>query len=503
MSKFSHQVLSYYKQLPKKPATEHMVCLPVWIWQILAPAAVQHELNFFQQIVLEFLHIGKTDRKTLAEWIGIDIELIDLIIDTELEPNGWIKIEKDKITLTDLGQRILENENEQHRDLQPYYLLQDAITGQLWQRLIPQKLKFADLLEHDNDIILKTDRDSGHTIHPFIVEPFTKISQPQKPTHNQILQTIQQHNWANRSQVKRAADHDGYYINKAQLNDYIFSKQSPEPFFILSHLQKDNIGTHLCQLQDPCHVSQVDEWIANLHIEIAKKHKPFSNKVKGFSQRTSKPEETIEQFEERINQEISFEVMIHFPQAHKITNLENHLFRLLARQKQVQETRNKYDVDDLINQCQKSLEACFKKMLKTWQHIHADTTPKQMKREAIKMALVLRSGQYFNEHLLEQFCTINSTHVFSANGYSAGRFPTIGISLKPLIVSNLLCIPDHQQHPLIQRKNAEHDLESLLQICESRNNIAHDSSNEIDISTALILSNFTLDWISFFTAIEA
>ena len=77
------------------------------------------------------------------------------------------------------------------------------------------------------------------------------------------------------------------------------------------------------------------------------------------------------------------------------------------------------------------------------------------------------------------------------------------MSLKPLIVSNLLCVSESQQHPLILRDKYQKDLDQLIEICERRNDGNHDSGEEVDISTALNLSEFTLDWISFYTAIEA
>ena len=495
MDKFSNQFLSYYDQLPRGEAS---VFLSVWIWKIFAPVATeQRKINFFQHTILEFLHIDQQDRLTIANWMGVDLELVDLIIDTELEPNGWIQVNHDRWNLTESGLRLLEDEIEQQTDLQPYYLIQDAITGKLWHRLIPNKLHSLETTEHNGKVQILGSRDSGRYIEPFMVEP-------KAPSHNQILQTIKHHNWAVRGQNVRSHDEQRLYLDQQNLKNYEFYDQSPEAFYILSHIGHNQDSAHICQLQDPCHISQFDDWIQNLHIEIATKHKPFSDKVKRSLGQNIDENETIDEFEERLLQEISFELAIDFPYAHKIANLEKHLSRLLARKKQLEEKGNDYDIDDLINQCQKALEACFKQMLKTWQHKHADTTPKNMRREAIKTALILRSGQYFDERLLEKFCTVNASHVFSANGFSAGRFPSLDVSLKPRIVSSLLCIPDHQPHPLIQRSSAQQDLASLLEICGSRNVGSHDSSQpDISIPTALALSQFTLDWVSFFTAIEA
>ena len=503
MVKFSSQFLSYYDEIPKGEKARNMVFLPIWIWKIFAPVAQkQRGMNFFQKTILELLEIGYQDRKQIAQWVGVDPELIDLIIDTELEPNGWVSFEKDKIALTQEGYRLLEDEIEQREDLQPYYLIQDAITGQLWHRLIPNSLNILEVQQDNKYVKILGSRDAGNYIAPFVLEP-QRCEMPRQPTPYKISQTIKNHNWAMRGALIRDHEKDSQYIDSQSLKNYEFYEQTPEAFFILSHLEDSLDSTHLCQLQDPCHVSQFDDWIQGLHLEMAKCHSPFSNKIKRYLKQDSHEQETVEEFEERLLQEIVLEIAIDFPFVKQVENLEKHVKRLISRKKNLEDKQNYYDIDDLINQSQKALEACFKNMLRKWKHPHPHTTPQKLNRDGNREVLSLRAGQYFNEELLAKFETVNSSHVYSANGYSTGKYSKIGISLKPLIVSSLLSILDHQYHPLIRRNEYESDLENLSKICETRNDIAHDSGQEIDITTALNLSNFTLDWISFYTSIEA
>ncbi|MDA3433847.1 MULTISPECIES: hypothetical protein [Acinetobacter] len=505
MAKFSNQFLSYYDAVPKGNAEKNMVFLPIWIWRIWAPiAGKKTDINVFQKTILEFLHIGHQDRQELAQWIGVDIELINLVIDTELVPRGLIQIDlKDKkITLTPKGVQTLDDEIERTEDLQAYYLVQDAITGELWHRLIPNELALLDVQENNSNIYIQGSRDSGKSINVFLVEP-REIKEPQAPTPYKINQTIKNHNMALRGTLIRDDDPKGKYLDGQNLKNFEFYPQKPEAFFILSHLDESLDSSHVCQLQDPCHVSKYDEWIQSLHFDLATKHQGFAKKIKRYLKQDIDSDETIEEFETRLLEETSFELAVDFPFSERIENLSQHLNRLLTRKKNLEEKRNYFDIDDLLNQCQKALEACFKHMLCHWKHKHANTTPKQLTREQIKTVLVLQVGEYFCEDLLEKIKTVNSSHVFSANGYSAGRFPQVNVSLKPLIVSSLLCVTEYQQHPLILRKQHQQDLQQLIEICELRNQGSHDSGEEVDITTALNLSEFTLDWISFYTAIEA
>ena len=505
MAKFSNQFLSYYDAFPKGNAEKNMVFLPIWIWRIWAPVAGKTtDINVFQKTLLEFLHIGRQDRQELAHWIGVDVELVNLIIDTELETGGLIQLDvKDqKITLTPKGVQTLDDEIERTEDLQAYYLVQDAITGELWHRLIPNELALLDVQENNSNIYIQGSRDSGKSINVFLVEP-RENKEPQAPTPYKINQTIKNHNMALRGTLIRDDDPKGKYLDGQNLKNFEFYPQKPEAFFILSHLDESLDSSHVCKLQDPCHVSKYDEWIQSLHFDLATKHQGFSTKIKRYLKQDIDSDETIEEFETRLLEETSFELAVDFPFSERIENLSQHLNRLLTRKKNLEEKRNYFDIDDLLNQCQKALEACFKHMLCHWKHKHANTTPKQLTREQIKTVLVLQVGEYFCEDLLEKIKTVNSSHVFSANGYSAGRFPQVNVSLKPLIVSSLLCVTEYQQHPLILRKQHQQDLQQLIEICELRNQGSHDSGEEVDITTALNLSEFTLDWISFYTAIEA
>lgn len=174
MAKFSNQFLSYYDAFPKGNAEKNMVFLPIWIWRIWAPVAGKTtDINVFQKTLLEFLHIGRQDRQELAHWIGVDVELVNLIIDTELETGGLIQLDvKDqKITLTPKGVQTLDDEIERTEDLQAYYLVQDAITGELWHRLIPNELALLDVQEIDSNIYIQGSRDSGKSISVFLAEP--------------------------------------------------------------------------------------------------------------------------------------------------------------------------------------------------------------------------------------------------------------------------------------------------------------------------------------------
>lgn len=84
MAKFSNQFLSYYDAFPKGNAEKNMVFTNLDLENLGTGCRKKTDINVFQKTLLEFLHIGRQDRQELAHWIGVDLELINLIIDTEL-----------------------------------------------------------------------------------------------------------------------------------------------------------------------------------------------------------------------------------------------------------------------------------------------------------------------------------------------------------------------------------------------------------------------------------
>ena len=66
------------------------------------------------------------------------------------------------------------------------------------------------------------------------------------------------------------------------LNCAIHQVAPSKRVYILSHLDESLDSSHVCQLQDPCHVSKYDEWIQSLHFDLATKHQGFAKKIKRY-----------------------------------------------------------------------------------------------------------------------------------------------------------------------------------------------------------------------------
>ena len=503
MALFSEVFLSYYNKLPRGEPSRNMLFLPIWGWEILVPInQLPKKLNLFQHTILGLFDTGQTDPEKIAGWLGTEVDLVHLIIANELQPNGWLdscgKLTKD-------GKNILDGALEQRGEMRRCFILQDAITGKVWPRILPD-LNYLDTEHVEDKVLIATDKDSGKKLEPLILRP-AHYEEPPPPKTHQIRQAIQKHRDAWFSQNLRQQDYQSGANIK--LDDFELIDQSSQPFFILSHLMQSPIPTHVCALQDPTHTAQVDEWIQQLPMALATRHKAFAQKVQRFIGGQIKPDETFQEFEERIAAESAFELAIHFPFADRVDQLVQYLIAIQRRSKQLRESSPPQysDAEDLNNQCQKALEACFKHMLKKWPLPHAQMIAKDFKHDDMRRALQRRAGHYFRSDSLDLFCKTPARTVFSAIGYSTGRWAQANVSLGPLVVAALLSVDDHPQHPLIycisEEQDLDQDLHYLSGLIQDRNDSAHASGMSIPIEqfsqAAQDNAAFVQRWVQFFT----
>lgn len=501
MALFSDVFLSYYPKLPRGESGNNMLFLPVWGWQVIAPVNLpSKDLNLFQRTILRLFDTGQTDPEKIAGWLGTDLGLVHLIIANELQPNGWLD-SHGKLTLR--GKDLLCDELDQRREMRHCFILQDAITGEIWPRILTN-LKHFDTEHVEGKILIATDKDSGKKLEPFILHPKYR-EEPIAPKTYQIKWALQKHSdaWVSEN-LRQQNRNSGADI---QLDDFELIEQSPQSFFILSHLKQSPIATHVCALQDPTHTAQVDEWIQHLPMALASQSNAFAKKIQRFTGEQIKPHETLQEFEERIAKESAFELAVDFPFADRVNQLVQYLIAIQRRSQQLTEDLKQSDAEDLINQCQKAVEACFKHMLKKWPLPHSQVIAKDFKHDDMRRALERRAGAYFRSDSLDLFYKTPARTVFSAIGYSTGRYSQANVSLGPLIVAALLSIGDHPKHPLThhtyEEQDSDQDLHNLFDLMQDRNDSAHASGMNTSIEkfgqTAQGHAAFAQRWIQSFT----
>lgn len=497
MARFSNIVLSYYPKITKE-VLANPILIPVWIRKIVMYDTDTTKINIFQETILKLINVAQHDRQQIASWLGVDTELVDMIIDTQLIPNGWIVGSK-KPHLTAKGKQLIDQELNSNLVSCTRFLIEDAITGKLWPRLLLDYKPLDMQIDKDDRFILSRDKDSGDQFKPFMLNPTKHIRYSNELKYNQIQDAIINHKKARASQ--KMMNHPDFYETYGGKisEDFELWENEPEPVYLLSHLRDPTDFSHIKQIHDPTQTSQVDDWIQNSHVEFAKFDKPFANKVMNIAKQSINEGETLDEMEKRIHEDTMFSLVTEYPNVEAIENLAKHLAQAKRRLAYVKEKRRPEDADDLISQIQKALEACFKYMLKNWSSPSATLLPRNANQAILRQSLLLRTQSNLPNLDLDAFCTVNCKHVSRAIGYSAGRFSSIELSLKPLIVANLLISLSHSNHPILTMANLESTLKMLSSICELRNEGSHDSPTSLDVDETIDLTNQALTWIKLFT----
>ena len=132
--------------------------LPVWIWKVLAPFPQHQTINFFQRTILGFIDAGQKDPVQIAEWMGVETDLVLLIIANELIPNEWID---NHTKITENGKAILNDYLEKRGELTHCFMFQDALTGEVWPRLTKSLNDLTVLNDENGWPILSKNLESG------------------------------------------------------------------------------------------------------------------------------------------------------------------------------------------------------------------------------------------------------------------------------------------------------------------------------------------------------
>lgn len=490
MAKFSNEFISLYDGFPRESnSRNNMIFLPVWAWEIIVPVGRDNSLNFFDTTVLEFIKVGIDDVNKIAEYMGVDVELILHIIEAKLVANGYLETNGKRI-----GKKLLAIPQDNYNNQKSYFLLQDAITGKFWDRIIPYNIDGLDAIEEQSGVKIYESRESGRYLSPYILDK--SCVAPQVPNMNQIQRVLRSYQSMLASQSLRDHNQDDYLTyassqnQKVDFRDYELLGKSPQPLFILTHLKESVTGKYICQLQDPCHMSNADDWIHTLHIDLSKEHPGFLKKIRSFSGQLDN-DMTIDEYEKQKSQQIQFDLLVDFPSADHIENLIEYLHAIKNRLIDLKPQ----DIDDLLSQCQKAFEACFKKILKDYPHKHLSIFYPKLTKETLHQTLDLLLSDVLNKNILNACTQVNPKQVYQVSVFSTGKYPNTTASLRPMIISSILTIENYKEHTLLKIGDIDENLKKLFELCDYRNESSHDSGKRIDKIKAEELAEFTLQWI--------
>ena len=358
MAQFTDQYLNYFGS--KRSPRGKSILWPVWVWEVLAPKPGKEGLNLFQRSILGLIKARKSDPALIAEWLGLEKEMILYIIAGQLQPDGLLD-EKGRLTAD--GLKELEEDQDQRDILSTAYIFQDAITGKLWPR-VSQDLPYIDPLEEGGRPEFKASRASDWIEKPFVIN--CSSSMPERPSMTEIRTVLRQGN--NAIHNMRVRGELEYHRKEYRADEVELLKQTPFRAYVMCWVVEDK--GDVWGVTDPLAITPSGDFLRQSIYEHAQKNSGLLNRLKGIIDAVPE-KETYEEMLKRQNACVELAQFIEFATASRVPNLESSLGALLRRQQSLGEAVSDKDIrfedcDDLVLQAQKVFEACFKWMLVEW-----------------------------------------------------------------------------------------------------------------------------------------
>lgn len=484
MAPFSDRYLNFYDK-KRTPYKGKAFLYPVWCWELLVPKINQTPLNIFQRTILSLFQARKTDVDEVAQWMGIEPEMVLYIIAGQLQPNGWLTSRGE---LTDIGREVLENDKNARRELTTGYVFQDAISGKLWPRVV----NFLPDVEPDSFSSrgfpeFLTNREHGWKESPFMLK--SSAPAPASPSAHMLKSIIQQGNNAIHNQRIRGG------LSDDQLQELEFDEieqLSDQPFksyiFCWAMPDEDIDWT----VADPIAVTRSSSWLRDSILDQLDNNPALAKNLRSVVGEISESE-TWKEMNQRVIADVELQMFAEFPGIQKVPDLASCLGVLLRREQELATSPDDArfeNCNDLVTQAQRVFEACFRWMLETWPIAHEKVINGSWSRDELSMAITTIASSFLSKDTIRNLSNQKGGSIWYAANRDAGK-----ASIRPLVTATLFTLGNHTDHPLFSFKPEEMAVDKILSLAAERNSVSHASSIEIELDYALDSAAFTTQWI--------
>lgn len=436
---------------------------PVWIWRVHVPDGRHTDLNALARAVLALHACGRNDLAWMAQWLGLDHDLVRYIAAAELAANDWIDA---RGRLTDSGRERLDGKTAGRVRQRAGLLFQSATSGELWPRLR------SSLHEIEPDAPASyprftLDRDSGRVLKPFRVDP--EPGRPQRPTVADILAALQLDRIARHQQQQRqtyaddpAAD-DESDEPPASAIEYI--EDQPQPAWVLCEVWRSPETAPPWRVGDPLGRSPAADWMRR-EVHEASRRLPALARRLGELLGEIDPALDWETCRRQQDEGARFEVLTDFPQAAQVPGLEDALIGLLRLQATVTGGGGRREEREaLLVQSQKALETVLVECLRRWPLAQPQRRiDRNWRLEDIHRALACAAPDV--DRTVIDAIRLQPGKLFQAAAHHRG-------SLRQYLAALLLSFTDHPQHPFRPLARDGKRMQALLGLSHARDAAGH------------------------------
>jgi hypothetical protein len=475
-----------YLKLGAKPrAFCRPVLWPVMVHRVLYPDAKRPQLNLFQRAVLGLIRARTVRSEIMAELTGLHPSLIKLILAQGVS-NGWLGANAD--ALTPLGERLLDDEDAEASNLKSGYLLQDAVTGQFWPRLLPQLKQIEPRDPLAQRLEFMAERKTGKAIRPYLLE--SRKSGLPPLDHESLMMAYRDYR-----EDYRASQQLGYggpLPKQINLQGVQRLDDAPQSARALVWITADNDGVELWSVKDPVELRDNAWWLQTSLKSVIERDSKLLRRLEPLVAVPRADNQGVEEWLASLHKQTDLQVLIEYPWVERQPDIKRYLAALLVRkEKLLQGDSREQELDAAMMECQKLLEVVMQWLIRTYP-ADVGQLPKQQRPDHRLNQRILSALQIpaFSGDVIRLLSRQGIDQVIRACSSPSD-------SLKALLFAAAMGVLSTPQHPLKMLSSQELQLEKLLELAKMRNQSSHGQSRFTGKIITQLTKRMALDSIQY------
>lgn len=476
---------SYLKFSDRPKSKSKAILWPVFVHRVLYPEPRQPKLNLFQRAVLGLFRAKSTRQADIAALTGLHPELIALIVAQGIS-HGWLTSGAD--ALTDEGHKLLDDEEDESSNLKAGFLIQDAINGDFWPRMVTRLEQIEPLDPQARFPEFSVERRTGHTFRPYLAR-----------SKKQNLPALD-----NESLVRAYRDYRKDFRASQQLHGGLASSDlvrlqgvqrlddSPEAARLVVWVTGDDEGDELWSVKDPFGLRESAWWLEEPIQQLLDTDTNLRNFLAPLIGIPDAGELTNEEWMGELQKRTELDILIEYPWVEAQPDIRRYFARLLKWQRKIESgTTWDSDLEAALGDCQKLLEVVMQWLIKTYPanvgQIPSAKKPDWGLNERILAALGIPS---FTSNVIRILARQDLRQVIRAC-----QNPTS--SLKALLYAAGMGALNENQHPLKVLQDDDLQLLQLLDLADLRNQSSHGQSRFNQRKSTEITQDVVIDQITY------
>jgi hypothetical protein len=495
MARLPDEFICYLMQPPVDDRMAVRVVLwPVHVWQVYGPDVSGKSTNIFERSLLSLLSMRTGKRldaariAELAEWHGLEPEMVTYIIEQQLEPKGWV----DQKTgwLTEDGHKALQEDLPGSNSLRTGYVFQDAFEGGLLPRYSNDLKVVEPSVSSDTSLEFAFSKASNWKWKPTLIREKHEPVIPSKADLRHVMEATHQAQ-RNAWMMGDLDDFDSF----RQLDALRLSDKESFPAFLWVWVYTGSGLEHVWAAADPFGLHADVQWMRE-KVEGACRSVPklSRNIMRMIGVDEHDEFSSLRDVLAAREEQARLEVLTEYSQADQVDGLIGLLHGWTNRKLEIETsefTDRFHDYRDLITQSSSLIEHCVRYCLGRFPLNNPQIIPRNC-RSVDLQRLITDAMPSLSSEQLQEVTKVKPSTVYSAAVYKQGSF-------RRCLAACLLSMPDYPNHPIRGFVEAEQLFLDAYRLSHWRDDSAHgDTQFNISKSMSLEAASTTASFLKIF-----